>query len=351
MPLPPPVAHPYDRMATPVAWAGAGGRLDGGNAAFARWLGVGARRLPGLPLAALEAEGNALQQALAAGADGHDGPRHLRRVSLAFPGATARFADAWLSWRADGWLLELHPVDEFPGEDPLAALPGALAASLRGLAHELRNPLAGIRGAGQLLARRVRDPEARELVDLVQAEVARLAGLVDDLLAPAPPRPHAPLNIHAVLERVLRLAEQDAGWAVKLVRDYDPSLPELEGDADRLVQAVWNLVRNAIQAGATTVALRTRVGHGARIGEDTHARALRLEVTDDGRGVPAELAEQIFLPLVSGRADGSGLGLALAQQVVREHRGALAYRSRPGHTVFALLLPLAATRAAGGGPG
>jgi len=340
MPLPPPVEDPCDRLATPLAWTGADARIGGCNAAFARWLGVGARRLPGLPLAALEVEGNALGRALEQDGATHEEPWRLRRVPLAFPGADARFADIWLSRRDDGWLLEVHPVEEFPGEDPLRVLPSALAASLKGLAHELRNPLAGIKGAAQLLARRVADPGARELVDLVQAEVERLAGLVDELLAPAPPRPHAPLNVHGVLERVLRLAEQEAGWAVRLVRDYDPSLPDLEGDADRLVQAAWNLVRNAIQAGATAVTLRTRIERDARIGEELHARALRLEVTDDGRGVPAELAEQIFLPLVSGRADGTGLGLAMAQQVAREHRGALAYRSRPGHTVFVLLLPL-----------
>ena len=344
MPLPPPLEDSCDRLVTPLASAGVDGRIHGCNAAFSRWLGVSAKRLHGLPLAALEAEGEALQRALERGGEAPGEPLHLRRVSLASPGADARFADAWLSRGESGWLLELHPVDEFPGEDPLIALPDALSASLKGLAHELRNPLAGIKGAGQLLARRVQDPESRELVELVQAEVARLAGLVDELLAPAPPRPHEALNIHAVLERVLRLAEQEAGWAVKLVRDYDPSLPDLDGDADRLAQAAWNLVRNAIQAGAATVTLRTRIEREARIGDGMHAQALRLEIIDDGRGVPAELAGQIFLPLVSGRADGTGLGLALAQQVAREHRGALAYRSRPGHTVFALLLPLTGAR-------
>jgi two-component system, NtrC family, nitrogen regulation sensor histidine kinase GlnL len=114
------------------------------------------------------------------------------------------------------------------------------------------------------------------------------------------------------------------------------------------VQAVWNLVRNAIEAGAATVTLRTRAEHGVRIGDHQHALALRLEIVDDGRGVPDELAERLFLPLVSGRAEGSGLGLALAQQVAREHRGSLTYRSRPGHTVFSLVLPLPAT---GTGPG
>ena len=257
----------------------------------------------------------------------------------------SRFADVSLSRTDGGWLLEAHPVEEFPGEDPAVALPSALSAALKGLAHELRNPLAGLKGAAQLLARRIAtssedDRDSRELVALIEAEVERLTALLDRLLSPTPARPHEPLNIHAVLERVLRLAEADAGWAVKLARDYDPSLPELVGDADRLTQAVWNLVRNAIEAGAANVTLRTRAEHGVRIGDEPHSLALRLEISDDGRGVPEELAERLFLPLVSGRAEGSGLGLALAQQVAREHRGSLVYRSRPGHTVFTLLLPM-----------
>ncbi|MDH5823299.1 ATP-binding protein [Luteimonas sp. RD2P54] len=336
---------PLDVLVTPVAWTDRSARIEGCNAAFARWLGVSARRLLDQPLAALEVEGEALRRALAAGAEGAEPSEQLRlrRIELAFLGGEPRFADGWLSRReAGGWLLEAHPVDEFPGDDPLRVLPSALAAALKGLAHELRNPLAGLKGAAQLLARRSEEAEARELVAVIQAEVGRLAALVDQLLAPAPPQPHAALNIHGVLERVLRLAEHEAGWVVKLIRDYDPSLPDLHGDADRLTQAVWNLVRNAIQAGAANVTLRTRIERGVRIADAAHPLALRLEIADDGRGVPEELTEQIFLPLVSGRADGSGLGLALAQQVAREHRGSLAYRSRPGHTVFTLLLPLAA---------
>ena len=337
----------FDALTTPVAWIGADGALAGANQAFARWLGVGARRLPGLPVAALESEGERLAQWLA---DPGDDAVRLRRVALAFPGNAPGFADLVLSPReAGGWWLEAHPVDEFPGEDPVQALPLAVSAALKGFAHELRNPLAGLKGAAQLLARRAElrpdSDDERELIALIGSEADRLATLLDRLLSPAPPRPHAPHNIHAVLERVLRLAESDAGWAVRLVRDYDPSLPELEGDEDRLVQAVWNLVRNAIEAGAANVTLRTRAEHGVRIGEAAHALALRLEIVDDGRGVPEELAEQVFLPLVSGRAEGSGLGLALAQQVAREHRGSLAFRSRPGHTVFTLLLPLPAQEA------
>lgn len=330
----------YDLLSTPLARIGADDRVDSVNLAFAQWLGVSAKRLPGLPLSALEFEGDALGRAAMAAVDARPILR-LQRLPMAFPGAAPRFADVWLSRieAEGGWLLEAHPVDEFPGGDPVAALPMALSAALKGLAHELRNPLAGLKGAAQLLARRVGTGDSGELVELIGSEVDRLAQLLDRMLEPAPPQPHAAINIHAVLERVLRLAESDTGWAVKLVRDYDPSLPELHGDADRMMQAVWNLVRNAIEAGAGEVTLRTRAEHGVRIGDELHAMALRLEVVDDGRGVPESLAEQVFLPLVSGRAEGTGLGLALSQQVAREHRGTLAYRSRPGHTLFTLLLP------------
>jgi two-component system nitrogen regulation sensor histidine kinase GlnL len=225
------------------------------------------------------------------------------------------------------------------------ALPAALSAALKGLAHEIRNPLAGLKGAAQLLARRAQargdNGEEAELVELIGSEVDRLAALVDRLLNPAPPRALEPLNIHAVLERVRQLADVEAGWAIKLVRDYDPSLPAIAGDADRLVQALWNLVRNALESGASQVTLRTRAEHGVLLGDSAHRLVVRVEIVDNGRGVPEDLAERIFLPLVSGRAEGSGLGLALAQQVARGHGGSLGYRSRPGHTVFTLLLPVA----------
>ncbi len=339
----PPVipAPTIEVLATPVVWTDAEGRILGVNPACARWLGISARRLLGQPLAALELEGDSLARLLQ---DPTRDEARLHRLSLGVPGEAVRFAEAWLSrTEGDGWRLEAHPVDEFPAPDPAQALPSALAAALKGLAHELRNPLAGLKGAAQLLARRAaqRSGESDEqaLIGLIESEIERLNTLLERLLSPSPPRPHAPLNIHAVLERVLRLAENEAGWSVRLQRDYDPSLPEVDGDADRLTQAVWNLVRNALEAGANHITLRTRIENGARIGERLHPTVLRVEIVDDGHGVPETLAEHLFLPLVSGRAEGSGLGLALAQQVAREHRGSLSYRSRPGHTVFTLLLP------------
>ena len=327
-----------EQLATPVAWADAEGRVLGTNPAFVRWLGIGARRLREQPLASLEMQGDALARFLLN--HEHD-VLHLHRLAIGLPGDAPHYAEAWLS-RLDGggWLLELQPLDDLPALDP-SALPDALAASLKGLAHELRNPLAGLKGAAQLLARRAaqREPDERELIELIESEIERLNQLLERLLWPTPARLHEPLNIHAVLERVLQLAANEQGSGVKLLRDYDPSIPDLPGDPDRLTQALLNLVRNAIQAGAHSLRLRTRVEHGQRILDRLHPLALRLEVIDDGRGVPAELAAHLFLPLVSGRAEGTGLGLALAQQVAREHQGSLSFRSQPGHTVFTLLLP------------
>ena len=329
-----------DSLATPLAWADASGVLRGCNPAFASWLGVSARRLMGLALAEIDGEGVRLAELLPRLADTGEALR-VRRARLMFPGNADRFADLWLARTDDGGLrIEAHPAEEFPGEDPATLLPAALSAALKGLAHEIRNPLAGMKGAAQLLGRRVDSDDTRELVGLIDAEVDRLAALVERLLNPAPPRELQPTNIHAVLERVRQLAEVEAGWAIKIVRDFDPSLPEFPGDADRLAQALWNLVRNALESGASQVQLRTRAEHHLLIGDAAHKLVVRVEIADDGRGVPDDLAERIFLPLVSGRAEGSGLGLPLAQQVAREHRGSLSYRSRPGHTVFTLLIPV-----------
>jgi two-component system nitrogen regulation sensor histidine kinase GlnL len=211
---------------------------------------------------------------------------------------------------------------------------------LRGLAHELKNPLAGLRGAAQLLARQP-ESQTRRYAEVILTEADRLLALTEAMLSPGPSRPHVPVNLHAVLEQVRVLAESEAEWSAVIQRDYDPSLPETVADPDRLAQAVWNLVRNALQAGATEVRLRTRAERHVLIGEREHRLAFRLDIADNGRGVPPELAERIFLPLVTSRAEGTGLGLALAQAVAREHGGILSYRSRPGHTVFTLLLPIA----------
>jgi two-component system nitrogen regulation sensor histidine kinase GlnL len=212
-----------------------------------------------------------------------------------------------------------------------------LSESLRGFAHEVKNPLAGLRGAAQLIARRVADDGVKELAGIVIAEADRLTQLANRLLQGSASPAFAPVNIHEVLERVALLLASQGQAAI--VRDFDPSLPHLAGDADRLLQLFLNLGRNALEAGAERVVLRTRAEHSARLHDRIVRLALRIDVIDNGGGVPAALSDNLFLPMVSGRADGSGLGLALCREIAAEHSGALNYRSRSGETVFTLLLP------------
>lgn len=246
-------------------------------------------------------------------------------------------ADITASAVTDGVLLEIH---RFAPEGAVAP-PARLSESLRGLAHEVKNPLAGIRGAAQLLKRRVAEPELAHLADMIMAEADRLANLADRLLHGGR-KPHlSHVNLHEVIERARAVIASEAAPSVQLDRDYDPSLPRLRGDADRLLQLLLNLMRNALQAGAARVGVRTRAAHNVLIGDKPARLAARLDVIDDGRGVPESLGESLFLPLVSGRADGSGLGLALVQEIAREHGGIVVHDgSRPGQTVFSLLLPL-----------
>ena len=246
-------------------------------------------------------------------------------------------ADITASAVTDGVLLEIHRI----APEGAVAPPVRLSESLRGLAHEVKNPLAGIRGAAQLLKRRVAEPELAHLADMIMAEADRLANLADRLLHGGR-KPHlSHVNLHEVIERARAVIASEAAPSVQLDRDYDPSLPRLRADADRLLQLLLNLMRNALQAGAARVGVRTRAAHNVLIGDKPARLAARLDVIDDGRGVPESLGESLFLPLVSGRADGSGLGLALVQEIAREHGGIVVHDgSRPGQTVFSLLLPL-----------
>jgi len=326
-------------LATPVLRIDVAGRVAWLNPAAATWLGAGLRRLLQQPVARLASAEADLADLCQRAQHMPDGVRAQR---LRFDGGDGEPRFAHVLARPDeagGVWLELHPTEEFPGEDPATLLPAALSVALKGLAHEVKNPLAGLKGAAQLLRRRIKDSDGERYLEVILAETERLSNLMQRLLDPAPPKPLTPTNVHTVLERVRLLAEAEAGWVVKLIRDYDPSLPEIPADPDRLTQALLNLVRNALQADAGEVRLRTRAEYGVMIGDHAHRLALRIEIIDNGHGVPEILAERIFLPLVSGRAEGSGLGLALAQQVAREHGGSLSYRSRRGHTVFTLLLP------------
>lgn len=243
-------------------------------------------------------------------------------------------------------LLELRPYEQRERVDRAERLLESTAAYrelVRQLAHEIGNPLGGIRGAAQLLDAELASPALREYTRVIVKEADRLQSLVDRLLAPHRGR-HVPerVNIHEVCEwvRSVVLAEHPRG--LEILRDYDASLPEPLADRERLVQALLNLVRNAAQAmqGVGRIILRTRVARQQMIARRRWKLALDLHVIDDGPGVPPEIVDRIFDPLVSGRDGGSGLGLTLAQNLVQQHGGIIELDSRPGRTDFRIRLPL-----------
>ena len=250
-----------------------------------------------------------------------------------------------------GVLLEMANVEHhqrMSHEGRLLTQNESVEAVVRGLAHEIRNPLGGLRGAAQLLerelgARAVGD--FAEYTGIIISEADRLSLLVDRLLMPDAPARHDPVNLHRVTEHVCALVEAEAAPRVAIARDYDPSIPTLLGSFDQLVQAVLNVVRNAVQAGGDRIAIRTRVVHQAHIGRRQHPLAGRVDVIDDGPGVPPDLAESVFFPMVSGRADGSGLGLPIAQSLVSRHGGIIEHGREAGETTFSILLPVAAPTA------
>jgi len=322
-----------EQMATGLALVDAGLRLQWINPALAEWLQLGPRSAPGQPLTVLLDEPAAVAQVARALAEQH--ALQLRGVSLRSLRDDTMTADVAVQPFGNGQLLlEVHVLDE------PAATVSPLSATLRGFAHEVKNPLAGLRGAAQLLQRRLDDADLRALAALVIGEADRLTTLANRLLHHDGAPRLAPLNIHQLLERLAELLQAEPA-PLQLRHDYDPSLPDLIGDADRLQQVLLNLARNAREAGAHTLILRTRAEHGLRFGERVLRSAVRLDMIDDGAGVPAAVRDHLFQPLVSGRADGSGLGLALSREIAQEHRGELrCTSSRPGETVFSLYLPL-----------
>lgn len=248
------------------------------------------------------------------------------------------------------YLLELSdagPRNRLNRDNELRARLEGSRMMTRQLAHEIKNPLGGVRGAAQLLARQLSDPALREYTDVIINETDRLTALVDTMTNPARPAQKTLLNIHEVCEHVHRLLVAEASPQVAIERDYDPSVPEGWFDRNQLVQALLNLARNALQAVGTSgrVTLRTRAVTQAHIGIVRHRLAARIEVIDDGPGVPDEIRGTLFYPLVTARANGTGLGLAVSQELVNRNGGLIEFQSEPGLTVFSITLPLPTTDA------
>ena len=242
-------------------------------------------------------------------------------------------------------LLEFHAIDrplKLAREEQMLDQTQANRLLLRNLAHEIKNPLGGIRGAAQLLEQELEKPTLREYTQVIVQEADRLRSLMEKLLAPQNASHYSALNIHEVLERVRSVVLAEMPEGLKIKRDYDISLPALVGDKEQLIQVMLNIVRNAAQAmqGNGTIILRTRVAHQATLIKRRHRLAVRVEIIDNGPGIPPELQDKIFYPLVSGRADGHGLGLTIAQDFVSQHHGIIEFDSEPGRTRFTVLLPI-----------
>jgi len=217
---------------------------------------------------------------------------------------------------------------------------------VRGLAHEIKNPLGGIRGAAQLLERELPDEGLFDYTHVIIEEADRLRNLVDRLLGPRTLPNITDVNIHAILERVGSLIEAESAGSVLLKRDYDPSIPEFAGDAEQLIQAVLNIMRNSMQAlqrsetPSPTIMLRTRALRQFTLASERHRLVCSVEISDNGPGIPDEILHEIFYPMVSGNPQGSGLGLSIAQSIINQHQGLIECNSEPGHTCFHLFIPL-----------
>ncbi|EMP53995.1 signal transduction histidine kinase, nitrogen specific, NtrB [Marinobacter santoriniensis NKSG1] len=251
-------------------------------------------------------------------------------------------------------LIEIQPRDRLlriSREEDIISQQETTRILVRGMAHEIKNPLGGIRGAAQLLDRELSDEDQREYTQVIIDEADRLRSLVDRMLGPHKALQLAPTNVHEVLERVRTLLEAESKGRVIFCRDYDPSLPELIGDKEQLIQAFLNIARNAMEAafenqtGQTnseppTITFRTRALRQFTIGHRRYRLVCRVDIIDNGPGIPPDLLQNIFYPMISGRASGTGLGLSITQSIIGQHHGLVECESEPGQTDFIIFLPL-----------
>jgi len=246
--------------------------------------------------------------------------------------------------RGHGVLLELHDQArerKIVRESQLLAGQKVSRQIVRQLAHEVKNPLGGMRGAAQLLERKLTSSELKRYTEIIISEADRLAALVDRVLRAGGMRREEKINLHQLTEHVAELAIAEAPDGIRLVRDYDPSLPPISVDRDQLVQALLNVVRNSLQAleSKGRIIIRTRALANFVIGGKQHRLVDSIEIEDNGPGIPEDLQETIFLPLVTSKPEGSGIGLTIAQELVSRNGGLLEFDSRPGCTVFRIRLP------------
>ena len=322
--------------------------IVGLNPAAENILGISARRARGEALLRLVDDEPELRDILSRVIQTGDHYANEMRLGPSEVHAHERIVDCRVSpISCDGAALLVEITDvtrrnQISRENALLIQHGAGRQMIRQLAHEIKNPLGGIRGAAQLLARQLADAGQREYTDVVISETDRLAGLVDTLLGPGGPPNKEPLNIHELLEYVVRIVAAEDDKALIIHRDYDPGLPLIDLDRDQMVQATLNLLRNAATAleGQGTITLRSRAVMNYTIGDIRHRVIASIEIEDDGPGIPGELQDSVFYPLVTSRPEGTGLGLPAAQELLSRHGGLIEFESRPGRTVFIMRIPL-----------
>ncbi|WP_237057485.1 nitrogen regulation protein NR(II) [Microbulbifer sediminum] len=321
------------------------------NSAAEDLLAASSARVSGLPLEEVVRESEAAQRAMR-GALANSQKYTVRRATWRLHNLETCTVDYSVSPVAELGLLlvEVQTMDRLlriAREDALIDAQETTRNLVRGMAHEVKNPLGGIRGAAQLLQRELPDPELAEYTQIIIDEADRLRNLVDRLLGPHQPANMQPTNVHEVLERVAQLIDAECDGELKIGRDYDPSIPDLPGDKEQLIQALLNIARNAMQAidesiglGAGRIVLRTRIQRQFTIGKHHCPLVCRIEIEDNGPGIPEDIRERIFFPMISGRAEGSGLGLSISQNIINQHRGLIKCDSQAGQSVFQVYLPL-----------
>jgi two-component system nitrogen regulation sensor histidine kinase GlnL len=342
----------FDLLATLVAVVRSDASVVFCNAALEDAMGVSRRHIASSNFAASFTDPQTLRQALT-GVTGNKFAALRFEASLKRPGRDLLPAHVIVTQtdQPDEVIVELVPLEQQARQEREERLLDQAQANkelIRNLAHEIKNPLGGIRGAAQLLELEINSDELSEYTQVIIHEADRLQTLVDRLLAPHR-RPHVvgDVNIHEVCERVRTLIQAEFPKGLSVVRDYDTSLPEFRGDREQLIQTLLNISHNAaqalserIQSGDAEITFMTRVARQVTFGKQRYRLALELHVMDNGPGIPDEIKDRIFYPLVSGREGGSGLGLTLAQTFVQQHHGTIECDSEPGRTDFKILIPL-----------
>ncbi|MHB8623106.1 MAG: nitrogen regulation protein NR(II) [Sulfuricaulis sp.] len=311
---------------------------------------VSAKKILGLRLSELLPDSRRLVKILNQTLESHH-PFTARGVPVKLPDHNIVTVDCTVSALTDDagsaatLLVELTQVDRLlrlARDESKLDRQAANRAVMRGLAHEIKNPLGGLRGAAQLLERELPVQALREYTRIIIHEADRLRNLVDRMMGPHQPLQKQPVNIHEILEHVRQLILVEVPVGLSIEREYDPSLPTFEGDPEQLIQAVLNIVRNAVEAMQQNgvIHLRTLIERSFTIGQKRQRLVLRADIEDNGPGIPEEILEHVFYPMVTAKPGGTGLGLSIAQDILARHGGLIECVSRPGQTIFSIYLPL-----------